>query len=76
MNPPSPEQRVSRPRVVLVLELHGRPRDLQLLEHPLHRHLLDGLVNDVVDLVLEVVKVQAQEIGQAERVRLSFCKRL
>ena len=46
-----------------MLELHGRPSDLQFLEHPLHRHLLDGLVNDVVNLVLKVVQVQAQQIG-------------
>jgi hypothetical protein len=42
----------------LVLELHGGPDDLQLFEHPLHGHFLDGLVHDVVDLVLEVVQVQ------------------
>ncbi len=40
-----------------MLELHGRPDDLQFLQHPLHGHLLDGLVHDVVDLVLEVVEV-------------------
>jgi hypothetical protein len=40
------------------MELHGGPDDLQLFEHPLHGHFLDGLVHDVVDLVLEVVQVQ------------------
>ena len=48
----------------LVVELHGGPDDIELLEHPLHGHLLDGLVHDVVDLVLEVVQVQAEQVGK------------
>ena len=41
-----------------VLKFHGRPNDLQLLQHSLHGHLLDGFVHDVVDLVLKVVEVE------------------
>ena len=47
-----------------MLEVHGRPDDLQLFEHPLHGHFLDCLVDDVVHLVLEVVQVQVQQVGQ------------
>ena len=47
-----------------VLEVHGWPDDLELFEHPLHGHFFDGLVDDVVNLILEVVQVQVQQVGQ------------
>ena len=47
-----------------VLKVHSRPDDLELLEHPLHGHFLDGFVDNVVDLILKVVQVQVQQVGK------------
>ena len=56
------------PRVMLVSKLHGGPGGVQLLQDLLHAHLLDGLVHDATHLVLKVVQVEGQEVG--ERCRL------
>ena len=56
------QHRDASSRVFDVLELHSGPGGVELLEHLLHAHLLDGLVHDVLHLVLELVQVQRQQI--------------
>ena len=55
-----------------MLELHGGPDHLQLFEHPLHGHLLDGFVHDVVNLVLEIVEVQGELPMQKRLIKLNL----
>ena len=62
------QQRHLRARMLLVLELHRRPRRVQLLQYLLHAHLLHRLVHDVAHLVLEVVQVQRQQVGERRRL--------
>jgi len=47
-----------------VVELHDRPRCVQIPQDLLHGHLLDGLVDDVFYLLLAFVQIQAQQFGQ------------
>ena len=58
------QHRQSGAVVLLVLKLHRRPRHVQLLQHLLHAHLLDGLVDDAEHVVLEVVQVEREQVGQ------------
>jgi len=62
------QQRDLRPRVLDMFEFHRRPRRMQLFEHLLHAHLLDRFVHDVLDLILKLVQVQRQQIGQRRLV--------
>jgi len=51
-----------------VLELHGRPRGVELLEDLLHTHLLDSLVHNVLHFILVLVQIQRQQVGQGRLV--------
>ena len=59
-----PNDSGSRPGMLLVLELHAGPGDVQLAEYLLHAGFLDGLVHDVLHLILEQVQVQLQQVLQ------------
>ena len=52
------------PWVGLVLEFHASPGGLQLLQHLLHAQLFHSSVHNAPDLVLKVVQLQLQEVGQ------------
>lgn len=41
-----------------VFKLHGGPGGIQLFQHLLHAHFLDGFVHDTTDIVLKVMEVQ------------------
>ena len=50
--------------MIFIVELHVLPVGFEIAEQLLHAHLLARLVHDAVHLVLEVVQVQAQQVGQ------------
>jgi len=54
--------------MLYVLKLHRRPGGVELLQDFLHAHLLDGLVHNVLHLVLVLVKIQRQQVGQGRLV--------
>jgi len=41
-----------------MFEFHRRPSSVEFLQNLLHAHLLDGLVDDVLHLILVLVKIQ------------------
>ena len=51
-----------------VLELHRSPSGVEFLQHLLHAHLFDGLVHDVLHLVLVLVQIQRQKVRQRRLV--------
>ena len=65
----SSQEAAASPVVSLLGEVHHVPLGVQFRYQLLHGQLLAGFIHNVLDLVLEVVEVEAEEFGQSGLVR-------